>query len=71
MNKNSNMLLTYSLENLFKALQILLPKMKRKEIFKINKAIFSFQTQGFEYTPIITLTKSTNSFSKNINGVII
>lgn len=71
MNTNNSMLLTYSLENLFKALQILLPKMKRKEILKINKAIFSFQTQGFEYIPIITLTKSTNSFSKNINGVII
>lgn len=71
MNTNINMLLTYSLENLFKALQILLPKMKRKEIIKINKSIFTFQTQGSTYTPILTLTKSTNSFSKNINGVII
>ena len=58
------MLLINSLEKLFKALQILLPKMKRKTDFDIKNCNSIFQAGTPTYIPGITVTPNQNSFFK-------
>lgn len=70
--KNSEMLLGNTFEKLFKALQILLPKMKRKCGLSINST--SFKCIAASYKPALTVTeklKSNTFFKKNEMELII
>ena len=58
------MLFINSLEKLYKALQILLPKMKRKISFDIKNCNFIFQAKAPAYAPGLTVTPNENSFFK-------
>lgn len=70
--KNSEMLSGNTFEKLFKALQILLPKMKRKGEFSFNST--SFKCIAASYKPALTVTeklKSNTFFKKNEMELII
>lgn len=58
------MLLINFLEKLYKVLQILLPKMKRKTDFDIKNCNFIFQAKAPTYAPGLTVTPNENSFFK-------
>ena len=64
MNKINFMLLFNSLEKLYKALQILLPKMRRKVNFDIKNCNLIFHAETPAYAPGITVTSNQNSFFK-------
>lgn len=64
MDKNKRMLLTYTREKLFKALQILLPKMKRKEKSRTD---LIFKPKPQTYKPKITVTPNQNFFFNRLN----
>ena len=54
----------YSIENMFKALQVMLPKMKRKAYSVCNNFLFSSKPSAYE--PLIAVTYFKNCFSKNV-----